>query len=279
MEEKPKATCCDFCGTSFRSRNAFFAHLQSEHGVERTSSRAKPAVAKVPKSSKKTKPPPFRSLPFLVCSSGFWYQPAYTEPPAPKAPLKGVEIQATKTSDPRRVATSSTVLRTLLCAEATEWIRSLGMLPRRCHVITSLPDISEFSPRLSSAEYEAWFTDCVTALLSRLHENSVAIFYQTDGRTGGVDGAWLDKGFLCTLGARAAGCSLCWHRIVQASSPLQVRNGRPGFARLLCFSRRHRCSVAGVDVLPSRGYMSYGAAAGEGQESMQGLEPWCTAPP
>lgn len=103
----------------------------------------------------------------------------------------------------------------------------------------------------------------VTALVSKLDEHCCAIFYQTDGRSSGIDGGWLDKGFLCTLGARAAGAVMVWHRIVCAGRPFQIRNGRPAFARLVCFSRSHRCSASGVDVLPQRGFMSYAGAAGE----------------
>ena len=179
--EQCKATCCEFCGSQFASRNLFFAHLQNEHGVERmTGHRAASAAPKQPKSSKKTKPAPYLSRSFLVCSSGFWYQPAYTEPPAPKAPRKGVEMHVAVAADPRRVASGGNVRRTLLCADSMQWICTQPMLPSRCHVVTSLPDISEFSPRLSSEEYEQWFTDFVTAICSRLHENCVAIFYQTE---------------------------------------------------------------------------------------------------
>lgn len=270
-DSKPK-TVCELCGASYASRNNFFAHLQAAHGFERQGGghglRGAPSQ-KLSKPSKKIIPAPFLKRPFLVCSSGFWYQPAYSEPPTPKAPLKGVEMHASCQSDPCRTGQSWTVQRTLLCADSVAWLKGQpDRFPRHYHVVTSLPDIGEFSPRLSPNEYEDWFISYVTALLTKLDPDSVAIFYQTDGRNGGVDGGWLDKGFLCNLGARAAGCVLCWHRIVQAGTPCQIRNGRPGFARLLCFSRRHRCSVSGIDVLPARGYMSYGAAAGEAACSM-----------
>ena len=39
------------------------------------------------------------------------------------------------------------VLRTVRCTEAVAWIQQQRELPRRCHVVTSLPDIGELQPR------------------------------------------------------------------------------------------------------------------------------------
>ena len=189
--------------------------------------------------------------------------------PAPRPPFIGSEEHAPATpsrlegiADLQQLGLSQ-VRRTALCADSVAWLEIQAALPRRCHVITSLPDIGELKPRMTPAAYEAWFSGVITSLLEKLEPHSVAIFYQTDGRNSGLDGAWLDKGFLCTLGARAAGATMLWHKIVCAGRPAQVRTGRPAFAHLLCFSKRLRPAIPSVDVLPQRGHMEYPAAAGE----------------
>lgn len=161
-------------------------------------------------------------------------------------------------------ASTAAVKRLILTGDSLKWLREQSKpLPARYHVVTSLPDIGEFQ-NMHIAAYEDFVSSTVQLILDLLHPDSVAIFYQTDGRNSGShDGSWLDKGFLCTLGARAAGAATVWHRIVNASRPAQIRSGRPGFARLICFSKRHRCGMAGVDVLPVRGHTSYAGAAGE----------------
>ena len=95
-------------------------------------------------------------------------------------------------------------------------------LPARFNVITSLPDISEIGTRrrrLAPEEYERWFVDSVRGILGIIPEDSVAIFYQTPGRTTGVDGEWLDKGLLCQLGARAAGARCVWQKVILDGPP------------------------------------------------------------
>ena len=162
-------------------------------------------------------------------------------------------------------------------------------LPARFNVITSLPDISEIGTRrrrLAPEEYERWFVDSVRGILGIIPEDSVAIFYQTPGRTTGVDGEWLDKGLLCQLGARAAGARCVWQKVILDGPPgiLHIREhiraqhantnihthahtgilraGRPGFVNMLCFSKAHRLPRGGeralktVDVL-YRGGMAY----------------------
>lgn len=155
--------------------------------------------------------------------------------------------------------------RVVRCDDALAWIASQESFPAHAHVITSLPDIGELKPHLAPQEYEQWFADVVTSLCAKLSSpHALAIFYVSDGRETGIDGSWLDKGHLAQLGARAAGALLVWHRIVLGSPPLQhAVGGRAGFVHLLCFSRSHRCRLAGMDVLPTRGYMAYNGAAGE----------------
>ena len=43
-------------------------------------------------------------------------------------------------------AARGSVSRLVRCADSVKWMRELDSLPRRCHVVTSLPDISEFKP-------------------------------------------------------------------------------------------------------------------------------------
>lgn len=268
---------CDLCSASFASRNQCFAHLQQMHGIDRSSKgtsnqpqthlpvRAEKTTCKSKKEKRRVS-----SEPYIVCPSGCWYVPVPMAPPAAKLLLPGEIRQSWVEPCSMRVSASDlaagvvlrrAVKRAVGCADSVLWLQSQPNLPERCHVITSLPDIGEM--KLAPAEYETWFSAVVETIIRKLSSSSVAILYQTDGRHGGADGGWLDKGFLATLGARAAGATLVWHRIVNASRPAQLRSGRPGFARLLCFSKKHRCTAAGVDVLPQRGHMNYTGAAGE----------------
>ena len=161
------------------------------------------------------------------------------------------------------------VLRTVQCADAMVVLDQIGSLPHRCHIITSLPDIGELKPHLAAPQYEEWFVSVVCSLLRTLHPMSVAIFYQTDGRHSGEGGCYLDKSYLCHRGATAAGAACLWHRIVCAGVPGQERNGRPGYAHLLCFSmglrlpRDKHAAIRWSDVIPARGHMSYAGAMGE----------------
>jgi hypothetical protein len=43
-----------------------------------------------------------------------------------------------------------------------------------------------------------------------------------------VSGSWLDKAFLCTLGAKQAGARCVWQKIVLDGPPGLERSGRPG---------------------------------------------------
>ena len=153
--------------------------------------------------------------------------------------------------------------RSVRCADSIAWLRTVS-LPARCHVITSLPDRTEL--KLSSEAYEAWFASTVELILSKLPRHSIAIFYQTSGRHSAEGGGWLDKSLLCHLGARAAGAACVWHSIVSAGGVGALRTGgRVGYAHMLCFSAAHmlRPGTSCIDVLESRGHMSYAGAMGE----------------
>ena len=142
---------------------------------------------------------------------------------------------------------------------------SLPMLPRNFHIVSSLPDVSEVRPRLTPLlEYETWCANVVDLL----PPDSVCILYQTPGRDSAEGGAWLDKGFLCQLGARAAGAACVWQKVVLPNPDAvgrRQRGTRVGFTNLLCFSKRHRVprDHAAVDVVADRGHMSFANAMGE----------------
>jgi hypothetical protein len=158
-----------------------------------------------------------------------------------------------------------------------------------------LPDISELGTRrhrMLPQQYESWFVDIVVKILNKVPPQQVAIFYQTSGRTSGVGGAWLDKGFLCQLAARQAGAACVWQKVdvfqqfglvfrfsveitielilgkmILDGPPGLERAGRPGFVDMLCFSKEHRMPASGrgfktVDVM-YRGSMAYHKAMGQ----------------
>jgi hypothetical protein len=78
--------------------------------------------------------------------------------------------------------------------------------------------------------------------------DGVAIFYQTDVVRRGV---WVDKGYLASKAADEMGYGTLWHRIV-------LREARPGYTHMLCFSRDvRRPAAATVDVLPDAGATSW----------------------
>jgi len=152
--------------------------------------------------------------------------------------------------------------RTVHCEEAVAWLQRQETLPATWCVVTSLPDICEVQPRLRTDEYESWFIETVRLVLSKIDARQAAIFYQTDGRTSGADGTYLDKSLLCHLGARAAGARCVWHRIVCSGLPGELCHGRVGFVHMLCFSAGHRAPAGpAVDVL-ERGHMSWARAMG-----------------
>lgn len=155
MAEAPAATSsthCAFCSTEFISRTQLFKHLVAAHGLEQQPTKR----PKAPKAAAKPKHNKFACshLPYIVCASGFWYFPAVTPPPKPKAPLKGVEThkmvrpsRETAIGDLAAIGRDS-VRRTLMCCDSVEWLKTQPMLPRRCHVVTSLPDSKRRSPQI-----------------------------------------------------------------------------------------------------------------------------------
>ena len=140
--------------------------------------------------------------------------------------------------------------RTIHCKDALTWLEEQAPLTG-CSVITSMPDISEF-PLLSLQEWKTWFVQAAALILSRVPDEGVAIFYQSDIK---ADGTWVDKGYLCQKAAEQAGHALLWHKIVCRSIPGNTTYGRPGYSHLLCFSRGVRLDLAKslMDVLPQAG--------------------------
>ena len=141
------------------------------------------------------------------------------------------------------------------------------VLPEAFNIITGLPDISEVKAvRSSPREYEEWVIQTTRQLVELLPPDHVAILYVTPGRYSGQGGAWLDKSFLCQLGARQAGADCVWQKIVLIQDSVgRRRGGRPGFVNLVCCSKNHRVpqDFVTVDVLPDRGHMAWSHAIGE----------------
>ena len=140
--------------------------------------------------------------------------------------------------------------RTVHCADAVQWLRERSTL-EGCSVVTSLPDASEF-PSWSLGEWKRWFTEAVELVLSRVPDDGVALFFQTDVKK---HGEWLDKGYLCQRAAEASGCVLLWHKVIARAPVGNTTFGRPGYSHLLGFSRglRAEMSKSLPDVLPSAG--------------------------
>jgi hypothetical protein len=139
------------------------------------------------------------------------------------------------------------------------WLREASFEKQHA-VVTSLPDTSEF-PRLELDGWRAWFVDTVALACSKLSDDAVAIFFQTDVKRQGV---WIDKAFLVQLGAERAGSALLWHKIVCRAPAGVTTFGRPAYAHLLCFSKALRLapSQSSADVLPELGSMTWPRAMG-----------------
>jgi len=136
--------------------------------------------------------------------------------------------------------------RTVHCGDGLAWLEERGVCEASSFV-TSLPDVSEM-PGLSIDDYRSWFTRSAARVLAACPPDGVAIFYQTDVVRRGV---WLDKGYLAGKAAEQLGCATLWHRIV-------LRDARPGYTHMLCFSRDvRRSATATTDVLLDAGATSW----------------------
>jgi hypothetical protein len=143
--------------------------------------------------------------------------------------------------------------------DGVAWLASTA-LPANHAIVTSLPDVSELGG-VDFGAWRTWFVDTVTLACRQLADDGVAIFYQTDIKR---DGRWVDKSFLVQLGVEAAGSSVLWHKVVCRVAPGSVTFGRPGYAHMLCVSRKRRVAAgrSTPDVLPALGAMTWARAMG-----------------
>jgi hypothetical protein len=149
--------------------------------------------------------------------------------------------------------------RTVVHGDGVAWLRD-ARLGAEHAIVTSLPDASEL-PKLGFDGWREWFVDTAAVACRTVTDESVAIFFQTDVKR---EGTWVDKGFLCQLGAQKAGASLLWHKVVCRAPAGVTTFGRPAYAHLLCFSRGLRLTPAqsSPDVLPRLGQMTWARAMG-----------------
>lgn len=151
-----------------------------------------------------------------------------------------------------------TPTRVIHTADGVAWLQQ-AVLTREQAIVTSLPDSSEM--RLGFEGWQTWFTGTARLVCSRVADDAVAVFFQTDVKR---DGRWIDKAFLVQLGAQQAGAHLLWHKIVCRAPAGVCTRGRPAYAHLLCFSRGLRLdpAQATADVLPRLGDMTWARAMG-----------------
>jgi len=141
--------------------------------------------------------------------------------------------------------------RHVYCEDALDWFKKNQNLSN-FSIVTSMPDISEF-PGYKLEKWQTWFTDTAKFLLSQCPDEGVSIFYQSDIK---LDGAWIDKGFLCQKAAEELGQTLLWHKIVCKAGPGITTFGTPAYSHILCFSKKIRLtdlSKSTPDIIPQIG--------------------------
>jgi hypothetical protein len=116
-------------------------------------------------------------------------------------------------------------------ADAIAWLGAQERLVG-ASVVTSLPDLSEV-PGLGFEGWQRWFEDAAALVASRVPDDGVAIFFQSDIKHGG---AWIDKGAMVSRGAERAGMRLVFHAIVCRLPPGTPTFGRASYAHLLGYS-------------------------------------------
>ena len=153
--------------------------------------------------------------------------------------------------------------------DALAWLGAQASLAG-CSVVTSLPDISEqhaeVQARVDSkiSEWTSWFEAAAQLTMSRVPDEGVAIFFQSDIRQAGL---WVDKGAMVARAAERAGMRLLFHKIVCRHAPGTVRFGRASYSHLLGYARTLTPTLRKhtADVLPDAGAMpgkkSMGVAA------------------
>lgn len=156
-------------------------------------------------------------------------------------------------------AAVATPHRHVIQAESLAWLDAHPALPGTS-VVTSLPDVSEFSPP-DLAQWRAWFLAAVRRIIDWVPDDGVAVFFQSDVRHGGV---WIDKGYLVLRAADDAGAAVLWHKIVCRHPPGTVSLGRPAYSHMVCLARAPLPLPlrSGPDVLPEAGFKPYPKAMG-----------------
>jgi len=150
------------------------------------------------------------------------------------------------------------VVREVHQGDGLAWLRQAKLGVEHA-IVTSLPDISE---RVTSdTHWRDWFIDAAELVLRQVHEDAVAVFYQTDVKR---DGLWIDKSFLLQLAAERVQSGLLFHKVVCRVPAGTTTFGRPAYAHVLAFSRRHRLQTgqSTADVLPRLGAMVWSRAMG-----------------
>ncbi len=150
-------------------------------------------------------------------------------------------------------------MRTIHCGDGLEFLRNTEFTAGHAF-ITSMPDVSELAP-MKLPEWKKWFTAAAQLVCERAHPDAMVIFFQTDIK---ADGHWVDKGYLVTAGAEAAGSHCLWHKIVCRASPGIVTFGRPAYAHMLAFSKNLKLEKgqASADVIAQLGDMPWARAMG-----------------
>ncbi len=140
-----------------------------------------------------------------------------------------------------------------------QWLRESPPLSG-ASVITSLPDVSEV-PDLGFAGWKAFFQAAAALVATRVPDDGVAIFFQSDIKH---EGLWVDKSHWVQCALEAAGMALLWRKIVCRRPPGTITFGRPSFSHMLCFSRDVRAPAgrSTADVLPDAGHMPWSKAMG-----------------
>jgi hypothetical protein len=163
------------------------------------------------------------------------------------------------TANPYQNTSEPTPTRTVHTADALTWLAQNTCQPG-ASIITSLPDFSEIQG-LSLAEWKSWFKKAAALCLRSVPDTGVVIFFQTDIK---VEGTWVDKGLLCQLAALETGHELIWHKIVCKVAPGHATYARPGYSRMLCFSKGIRADLqkSSPDVLPLTGDTTWARGMG-----------------
>ncbi len=153
--------------------------------------------------------------------------------PVPAEPPPAAARRSPRTRVPTQLREAAR--REVVCADALQWLAQQRDLP--C-VVTSLPDVTELSgPPLhisTPEEYARFFSSTVATIVSKLRAGCVAIIYVTDTLR---DGHFIDKSYLASAGAAAAGGRALWHKVALRQDVGTVRFGKlPAFTHMLAFA-------------------------------------------